>query len=201
MFERNTLFACPSCTRHVFPSELECPGCGARLRGADGSIGRSRVALMMGLGAALGMAGANSACSDADVKGSGGGYPTGGYEGATAAYGTGPSGPATTTTKASSSSSAGGECDNGTPNTIDSRLCSDCVDCSLAADCSDELAAFQADPDAQAYRECIAPCRDDACFDACAAMYPTANTTYIAVLSCAVCVECPNNCDADANCI
>lgn len=159
----------------------------------------------MGLGAVFSLAGVG--CGDSsgsDGTGGGGGgttttssttstagsttkattTQTTGMMSAVSTYGTGPSG-----------------CDDGTPSTIDSQLCSDCVDCSLGGNCSDELATFQADPDAQAFVDCITPCQDTACEDACADMYANAAAAYYAVLSCTVCTECPNNCDAATNCM
>lgn len=43
---------CSSCGQHAKRSEIDCPHCGARLRGADGTIAVTAVALLMGLSAA-----------------------------------------------------------------------------------------------------------------------------------------------------
>lgn len=154
-----------------------------------------------------GLLSAAFACGDSSGDGGSGG--SGGSGGGTtsstksatsstkATTGTSP----TTTTGTGTTTTSSGGCDDGTPSTIDSQLCSDCIDCSLGGNCSDELAAFQGDPDAQAFITCIDPCADDACFDACINQYPSAAQAYLDVLSCAICVECPNNCDAATNCM
>jgi hypothetical protein len=60
----------------VFPSDTLCPTCGEKLRGADGTIGRTQVALAMSLGAVFSLAGIG--CGDSDGSGSGGGGAGGG---------------------------------------------------------------------------------------------------------------------------
>jgi hypothetical protein len=45
----NLLIACPSCSCHAFARESHCPGCGALLRAADGSLQRTAGAAFLGL--------------------------------------------------------------------------------------------------------------------------------------------------------
>jgi hypothetical protein len=47
------LVTCSSCGQHAKPSEIDCPHCGARLRGSDGTIAVTAVAILMGLSAAV----------------------------------------------------------------------------------------------------------------------------------------------------
>jgi zinc-ribbon domain len=47
------LVTCSSCGQHAKRSEIDCPHCGARLRGVDGSIPVTAVAILMGLSAAV----------------------------------------------------------------------------------------------------------------------------------------------------
>ncbi|WP_155798461.1 hypothetical protein [Sorangium cellulosum] len=48
-----TLVPCSSCGCHARPGETECPHCGATMRAADGAVPRTKVAVLMGLTAAL----------------------------------------------------------------------------------------------------------------------------------------------------
>lgn len=48
-----TLIPCGSCGCHARASESACPHCGAAMRTADGAVPRTKVALLMGLTAAL----------------------------------------------------------------------------------------------------------------------------------------------------
>ncbi|MBL9023084.1 MAG: hypothetical protein JNL21_12855 [Myxococcales bacterium] len=208
MLTRTTLLACPSCTHHVFPSDSLCPACGQKLRGADGSIARTQVALAMSLGAVFSLAGIG--CGDSD--GSGGGGAGGGTNTSTttssskattvttgmmmavSTYGVGPS------TTDSSTGTSGLLCDDGTPGDIDSQLCTSCSTCAQENACADELALFEADPDALAFSDCLDACTDTTCEDACAATYASAAALYADVFACVVCEECPINCDAATNC-
>lgn len=47
------LIACPSCARHVQPGESRCPHCDAVIRQADGSVGRTAAAVLLGLSTAV----------------------------------------------------------------------------------------------------------------------------------------------------
>lgn len=121
------------------------------------------------------------------------------------------------------------ECDTGVPGdlsamdgTPEAQTCSDCIDCALGGNCADEIAVFQNDPNAPAWVACVfgdmnampptmgCPADDPAtantdefqvCLDACNAATPGVMDEYLAALGCAVCVECPTNCNAAANCM
>jgi hypothetical protein len=133
-------------------------------------------------------------CGGEGGGGEGGGGGSGGGTTASATAGSGTTGSGTT----GSGTPTG--CDTGTYASIDSSTCTACIECSFAANCADELAVFQSAPGAQAYIDCIDPCTTDACFNSCANSYPAASNAYINAVSCAVCVECPYNCDAATNC-
>jgi hypothetical protein len=209
MLDRTTLLACPSCARHVLVSTAVCPACGGAIRAADGSVARTPVAVMMGLGAVLSLTGCGSTVLVEDGSGGSGGA---GVSSVTSTTGsskstTKGSSVAQTTTMAVSTYGVGPSsttstfvCDDGTFGTVDSQLCSDCVGCALGASCADEYAAYQADPNAGAFDACISECVEARCFDECIAAYPSAYDAYVAALSCAICVECPNNCDAANTC-
>ena len=49
----HTLIPCSSCGCHARASESECPHCGAAMRTVDGAIPRTKIAMLMGLTAAL----------------------------------------------------------------------------------------------------------------------------------------------------
>lgn len=131
-------------------------------------------------------------------------------------------GPTTTTTgptSATTSTSSGVSCDTGAMATIDSMECDACIGCAVQGACSEQLAAFQGDPNSGPWADCVfgpqdmsAPgCPDDkaetadvdefeVCLKACGDMNPGVEDKYLAVLGCAICGECQNNCDAAANC-
>jgi hypothetical protein len=92
------------------------------------------------------------------------------------------------------------QCDDGTPDTIDSQLCTDCIDCTATGACSTEWDDFFAEPDAQDWIDCINLCVTQACYDQCFATYPDATDAYLVAINCSVCAECTNNCDAATNC-
>ena len=46
------LIVCPSCACHAKASEANCPSCGEPLRREDGTVSRTRVAVLLGLTAA-----------------------------------------------------------------------------------------------------------------------------------------------------
>lgn len=173
---------------------------------------------MMGLGAVIGLA--SAACGSTVQVEDG----AGGAGGASASGVTSTSSSNKSTTNASSqnssmtnsvtdttmavstygvgpSSSSTGGCDDGSPGELRSQTCEDCVACAFGSSCAAEYAAFLAEPDAQAVLDCDAACDGLPCLDNCAAPYPEAINAYITALSCAVCIECPNNCDAANNCI
>lgn len=152
--------------------------------------------MLMGLGAALGLA--SVGCGDDSDDGAGGAGTTSNTVGVStgmrvvSTYGVGPSSVVTTT--------GGVECDTGQSADINSQLCQDCIDCSVVRSCAGELAAYEANPDAGAFDACFDSCQDPACVDACVESYPAAAALYEAVISCTVCGDCTNNCDASANC-
>jgi hypothetical protein len=49
MASPETFVACPSCGCHAKSDEIDCPHCGARIRRKDGSVGRTAVAMLLGL--------------------------------------------------------------------------------------------------------------------------------------------------------
>ncbi|MFO0548818.1 MAG: hypothetical protein U0271_10545 [Polyangiaceae bacterium] len=87
---------------------------------------------------------------------------------------------------------------SGTPAEYD--VCNACYQCATASACADEAASFYGDPVYQGYLDCITPCTTQTCFDNCADLYPVAAGEYSALWSCAVCAECPVNCDAASSC-
>ncbi len=128
-------------------------------------------------------------------------------------------GPTTTATTTSNGTTTGGlACDTGEMAAGDSPVCDDCVNCALADQCSDELATFQGTPGAQDWVACVfgdqsgmGGCPDDdmatadvnefqVCLDGCNMASPGVEEAYLGVLGCAICVECPNNCDAASVC-
>lgn len=87
------LIACPSCARHIQPSEPQCPHCGAAVRQADGSVQRTAAAILLGLTAAV------AGCSDDLIAQPVYGTPaTGGAGGTLSSGGSGGTGGAGTTT-------------------------------------------------------------------------------------------------------
>jgi hypothetical protein len=134
-----------------------------------------------------------------------------------------------TSTKASSTATGTLACDTGQPGDLSSTatqaeqdICNACIQCAFGDACANDLATFQADPNANAWITCVfgddmavppvmgCPADDPAtttvdefqqCLDACDTMYPGVDMKYLAVLSCAVCQECPTNCNAAGNCM
>ena len=70
-----------------------------------------------------------------------------------------------------------------------------CIGCAIVGDCADETAACQGSQECIDFVTCIDPCADQACVDACAALYPNGATLYNDVVSCVVCEQCPVSCD------
>lgn len=111
--------------------------------------------------------------------------------------------------------------DAGKPDTDpQGKICSDCVNCAVGGNCADQLSTFQNDPNAQAWLSCEFPdqqtgmggCPQDdpstpnvdefqQCAMVCDSMYQSAADAYNAVLSCAICQECPTNCNAAMYCM
>lgn len=105
-----------------------------------------------------------------------------------------------TTTTGQTTTTGSAMCDDGTMAAIDSQTCLTCIQCTQTGNCNAEWVAYANDPNYQAYVDCSTPCMDQACQDACDAMYQTTADLFIDALSCSVCVECPNNCDAANSC-
>jgi hypothetical protein len=70
-----------------------------------------------------------------------------------------------------------------------------CLGCAIAGDCADETAACQGSQECIDFVTCNDPCADQACTDACIAMYPNGATLYNDLVFCAVCEQCPVSCD------
>jgi hypothetical protein len=157
------------------------------------------------------------ASDDDDGAGDDGGNGAGGSGGAgmvTVTTGSATAAPSSTTGPGGQGSTSSGpmlECDDGTPHESGSEECQACFDCAVSDNCSDAYSAFVEHPDAFAWDQCIfGENGDGGClvapdFDACAAMceasYPGVEALYLGMLSCAICVECPNNCNAASQCI
>lgn len=167
-----------------------------------------------------GLIAAGVACGDTDTDddGEGGEGGSGGQTGTTKTTSTKATGTQTVTTGNGTTATGTPGCDDGTPGDINSQACTDCTDCAFDGECADELAAFQADPNAQVWFECVfgdanmmGGCPEDdpntpadefdECFADCGAASPGVEDLYIGALSCAICGECPTNCDAATNCM
>ncbi|WP_136920853.1 hypothetical protein [Polyangium aurulentum] len=88
----HTFIPCSSCGCHARASESQCPHCGAAMRTPDGAVARTKVAVLMGLTAAMflacgdeGSPSPGPTSSSSSSQGSGGDIIVGG------AYGGGPS--------------------------------------------------------------------------------------------------------------
>ncbi len=158
--------------------------------------------------------------SSSDDEGGGGTGGSGSTTGSTTGSTKSATGPATVTgaTTAPTTGTGPGGCDDGTMHTIDSPECGDCIMCAGGDACSAELDAYVNNPDAPAWELCVfgdgmmnPGCPDDdpgtpndefdECLTACSAATPGVEEQYIAFLSCAICGECPNNCDAASVCM
>ena len=73
---------------------------------------------------------------------------------------------------------------------------SGCLGCALGGHCADELALCQSTQDCVDYVTCVDPCANQACTDQCVADHPTGAALYNDLVSCAICQECPIDCDA-----
>jgi len=114
--------------------------------------------------------------------------------------GTGGSGGSGGTTSTSSSVSSSVSASSSTAPVCDElAVCGDsmsgCLGCAVMGDCADEADLCAADQECVDFITCIDPCLDQACFDACSAMYPTGFTLYNDLVFCAVCEQCPVSCD------
>ena len=95
---------------------------------------------------------------------------------------------------------SGGSCDTGTYGAIDSALCDACFSCATNGACAGTVSTCQNSSDCQAFLGCYDGCADNACLENCYSQYPTGGQQFLDYLSCGICVECPNNCDAASNC-
>jgi hypothetical protein len=71
-----------------------------------------------------------------------------------------------------------------------------CLGCAIEGDCKDEFDICTADQECIDYVNCLDPCMDQACADACDAMFPNGSAEYNDLAVCAVCEVCPVSCDA-----
>lgn len=111
--------------------------------------------------------------------------------------------------------------EQGTP---EAAICSACFNCAIDEGCNDEVVAFQqtagcvptAEDDTENLYACLyglealpdfegctqkPEAEQDACVDACYAQFAPCGDLLDTVLGCAVCEQCPNNCNAEANCV
>lgn len=159
-------------------------------------------------------------CTTTTSDGSGGGGEGGGGTGG------GSTTNVTTGTTTNSSTSTGGlECDSGTAAASDSAECDACLDCAIdpAGPCAQPLSVCQASQSCQDFLGCLQACPADdtatpdtdefvLCLygtedpnaeptpESCLGANPTGADEYLAILSCGICTECPNNCDAASQC-
>jgi hypothetical protein len=81
-----------------------------------------------------------------------------------------------------------------------------CESCSACAQtnggpCVAAVEACFSDVECSAFNDCIIPCGDQACVDACSATYPNGAALYAAAVACIYCDACPSDCDgASAGC-
>jgi hypothetical protein len=87
----------------------------------------------------------------------------------------------------------GGDTGDGSCDSLPS--CDQCMMCALQADCADEFAACQNDPDCAALMNCLGGCADGACIQQCFNDYP-GGPVFDALVYCQFCDACPTICDA-----
>lgn len=86
--------------------------------------------------------------------------------------------------------------DDGTdPGTCDEGSCEDCQQCALSDECADEYDDCGADAECVEFANCAAECTDQACFEECAAAYPSGAQMYNDLVICVICEECYDTCD------
>ncbi|MBL8744097.1 MAG: hypothetical protein JNK04_23480 [Myxococcales bacterium] len=98
---------------------------------------------------------------------------------------TGP-GPTTVTSGPTTTTTGGGSCDIGS--------CDSCQGCAMNGPCAASIDACFNDTECYALIECMNPCVDDACLQACASSHPSAMPLYNAVGECIYCDACPSTC-------
>lgn len=88
-----------------------------------------------------------------------------------------------------------GACDN-SGNCGDDQ--SGCTACALAGACAAANDACANGQDCLSFVDCVGSCQDQACFDGCAAVYPSGAASYNALITCVYCQECPVDCDPES---
>ena len=83
------------------------------------------------------------------------------------------------------------------------QICTSCVQCSQTDLCMTEWQAYTSDTNYTAYLACNNACApaNTACFTNCSNLYPAADTKFSAAISCSICTECKQNCDAANSCV
>lgn len=156
-------------------------------------------------------------CTTTTSDGSGGGGEGGGGTGG------GSTTNVTTGTTSNTTTSTGGlECDSGVAAAGDSTECDACLDCAIdpAGPCAQPLSVCQASTSCQNFVTCLTACSENSATDdeftmclygtldpnaepvagSCLGDEPTGADEYLTILSCGICTECPNNCDAASQC-
>jgi hypothetical protein len=117
---------------------------------------------------------------------SNGGAPSNGgnhsSDGGTPAVGPGP----TTVTSGPTTTTGGGSCDIGS--------CDSCQGCAMEGPCAASIDACFNDTECYALLECLNPCVDETCFQACADSHPAGISLYNAVGECVYCDACFTTC-------
>ena len=139
------------------------------------------------------------------VSGTGGGGTGGTTSSSTTSSGTGGAGGATTSSSSSSSvsssssssvassssassgSGGGGVCDN-------QSNCDNCMNCSVGSVCATQANTCLADLDCNDFLDCLNNCFDDVCANQCVSDHPSGANLYFALLDCALCTACTNDC-------
>jgi hypothetical protein len=136
------------------------------------------------------------------AHGSDGRGGSGGEEGVTSA-------PSVTAT-GSAGTGVAGACDTGVFGSLldgstqaQQDTCIACTKCSQTDQCTTEWQSYGADPDYQAYADCNGACAsgDSTCASNCTSLYPTTDAAFQTAVSCSVCQECLQNCDAVDTCM
>jgi hypothetical protein len=81
-----------------------------------------------------------------------------------------------------------GSCDNGGD-------CAQCASCAATGACAPELSACLQSPDCQAVVDCVTACGQPDCIEQCIQQNPNASPEVDALISCAICDQCPNDCN------
>jgi len=73
-----------------------------------------------------------------------------------------------------------------------------CTQCAIGGPCETEFTTLAGMPNAQELLECYEPCMDEACLDACDAMYPDEAAAFAAFSECVYCEACYTACDGES---